>query len=299
MTKIRKCVIPAAGFGTRLLPATKSQPKEMLPVGKKPVIQFVAEEAAKAGIKEILIITGLKKRSIEDHFDTDNELNAFLKKKGKKVYLEEINLNDKLDVQFFFTRQPNPTGLANAIGLAERFVNEEPFVVSLGDTIVKSKNNEEKNFLNKMIDLHTKTNASSIIAVEKVSKELISRYGVIKPMKIDDHVYRILDLIEKPSIEKAPSNLAIAGRYLFEPEIFDAIKETPIGLGGEYQLTDSINILLKKNMEILAIELDENSIRYDVGNFFGYATTFIDICLADEEIREPFLEFLKKKINLD
>ncbi|MFX1452143.1 MAG: sugar phosphate nucleotidyltransferase, partial [Promethearchaeota archaeon] len=167
MGKIRKCIIPAAGFGTRLLPATKSQPKEMIPVGRKPVIQFVAEEAAKAGIKEILIITGAKKRSIEDHFDTDTELNAFLKNKGKEKYLEEINLNDKLDVQFFFTRQAEPLGLANAISLAEKFVNEESFVVSLGDTIIKSKNHEEKNFLKNMIELHTKTNASSIIAVEK------------------------------------------------------------------------------------------------------------------------------------
>ncbi|NVM05191.1 MAG: UTP--glucose-1-phosphate uridylyltransferase [Candidatus Helarchaeota archaeon] len=299
MTKIRKCVIPAAGFGTRLLPATKSQPKEMIPVGRKPVIQFVAEEAARAGIKEILIITGAKKRSIEDHFDTDTELNTFLKNKGKEEYIKEINLYDKLGVQFFFTRQAKPVGLANAIGLAEKFVNEENFVVSLGDTIIKSKNYDEKNFLKNMIDLHTKTNASSIIAVEKVPMEQVSRYGVIKAEIIQEGVYKILELIEKPPIEKAPSNLAIAGRYTFSPEIFDAIKATPVGIGGEFQLTDSISILLKKNKEILAIELAENFIRYDIGNFFAYATAFVDICLADEEIGEQFLKFLRKKVNLD
>ncbi|MHA1297857.1 MAG: UTP--glucose-1-phosphate uridylyltransferase [Candidatus Helarchaeota archaeon] len=297
MTKIRKCVIPAAGFGTRLLPATKSQPKEMIPVGKKPVIQFVAEEAAKAGIKEILIITGAKKRSIEDHFDTDNELNAFLKKKGKDDYLCEINLNEQLDVQFFFTRQPIPKGLANAIGLAEKFVNEEPFVVSLGDTIIKSKDLKQKNFLNLMIDLYNEHSCSSVIAVEKVPMEQVSRYGVIKGTKMRDRVHKISSLIEKPPLDKAPSNLAIAGRYIFSADIFDAIKETPIGIGGEFQLTDSISILLKNNKNILAIELDENSIRYDIGNYFSYATAFVDICLEDKEIGQDFLNYLKNKLS--
>ncbi|MHA1380658.1 MAG: UTP--glucose-1-phosphate uridylyltransferase [Candidatus Helarchaeota archaeon] len=296
MQKIQKCVIPAAGFGTRLLPATKSQPKEMIPVGRKPVIQYVVEEAAFAGVKEVLIITGAKKRSIEDHFDTDNELCNFLKDRKKEEYLKEINLSEKLGVQFFFTRQPMPKGLGDAVKLAKKFVNEEPFILSLGDTIIISKNATKKSLLEEMIQIYLNKKPSALIAVEEVPLELVSRYGIIKGEYLQNNLYNVTQLIEKPSIKETPSRFAIVGRYIFDSEIFDAIQSTPIGKSGEYQLTDAISILLEKNKSVMAYALDKNAIRYDIGNYYSYAKAFIDICLADPEIGTKILEYIRKKI---
>lgn len=166
----------------------------------------------------------------------------------------------------------------------------------MGDTIIKSKHNEEKNYFDKILDIYSEKPVSSIVAVEKVPLRHVTRYGIIKAEKLYNKVYRILDLVEKPSIKESPSNLAIIGRYLFEPDIFDAIRETQIGIGGEYQLTDSISKLLEKGKEVFAMELDENSVRYDIGNFYSYATAFFDICLDDAEIGEKFLEYIKSKI---
>ncbi len=295
MKKITKCIIPAAGLGTRLLPATKSQPKEMVPVGRKPVIQHVVEEAVGAGITEILVITGARKRSIEDHFDRDHQLQQMLKEKGNSALLREIDFLDRLNARIFYTRQSEPTGLADAVLLGESFVGGEPFAVSLGDTIIQSY--EGGSFLWKLIDSHVRSGATATVAVEEVEPERLGRFGVVKPRMIDGLSMRLEDLVEKPSPKEAPSNLAIAARYVFEPDIFDAIRRTPLGYGGERQLTDAIRILLAEGKPVWAFKLNEREKRHDIGDLRTYATAFVDMCLADPEIGTAFRQDLEKLLR--
>ncbi len=295
MRKITKCVIPAAGFGTRLLPATKSQPKEMVPVGRKPVIQHVVEEAASAGIKQILIITGARKRAIEDHFDRDPVLNRLLEDRGKDEVLKEVRFLDDLDIQLYYTRQSQPTGLADAVLLGESFVDDEPFAVSLGDTIIQSY--EGGRFLWKLIDAHTRTGASATIAVEEVEKERLSRFGVVKPRLVDGLSLRLDDIVEKPKVEEAPSNLAVAARYVFNPRIFDAIRSTPRGHGGERQLTDAIRIMLRDGDPVWAFKLNDREKRHDIGDLLTYGLAFVDMCLADPEISTEFRSRLEQILS--
>ncbi|NHI94822.1 MAG: UTP--glucose-1-phosphate uridylyltransferase [Candidatus Lokiarchaeota archaeon] len=298
LKEIIKAVIPAAGMGTRLLPATKSQPKEMIPVGKKPVIQYAVEEAASAGIKQILIITGAKKRSIEDHFDFDYELDSILKSKNKKNLLEDINFMDKCckDVQIFYTRQKSPLGLGHAIYLAKNFVDNEPFAVLLGDTIIHSLNSQ--NYLSRLINVYKEKNATAVIGVEEVDMRIIHKYGVIKvrDQNLDPSI--IEGVVEKPMPQEAPSNLAINGRYIFSSKIFDYLRDLKAGKNNEIQLTDAIDKLIENNKKsIWNLKINKDEKRYDIGDFLLYARAFFDFSLRDDEIGKDFLNYVKEKIK--
>jgi len=295
MDKITKCIIPAAGLGTRLLPATKSQPKEMVPVGRKPVIQHVVEEAIGAGIRQILIVTGAQKRSIEDHFDRNRLLEESLRVKGNGSIIEELNFLERTDTQIFYTRQPEPTGLADAVMLGKNFVDGEPFAVSLGDTIIQSYRGGS--FLWKLLDAHKRSGAAATIALERVEKSQISRFGVVSPSVVDGLSIKLNGLVEKPSPEDAPSDLAIAARYVFDPCIFDAIEKTKLGLGGEKQLTDAIRLILDEGKPVWGYKLDSNEKRHDIGNLRTYALAFVDMCLHDQEIGSSFRADLENLLS--
>jgi len=279
-----KAVIPAAGLGTRFLPATKAQPKEMLPLVDKPTIQFVVEEAIASGIHDILIITGRGKRAIEDHFDKSIELESYLKNKGDIKLLNQIrNLSDLANI--FYVRQKDQKGLGDAIYCARNHIGDEPFAVLLGDTIVESKVPCTK----QMTNLYNKYK-SSIIAVEEVPKERIKLYGIIKGKKIRDSLYKIEDLVEKPDPDKAPSNLGIIGRYILTPEIFDTLKKTKRGKGGEIQLTDALRILQKKQ-SMYAYEFKGK--RYDIGDKFDYLRATVEFALERKDLGLKFREYLR------
>jgi len=280
-----KAVIPAAGRGTRFLPATKAQPKEMLPLIDKPVIQFVVEEAVASGIDDILIITGRGKRAIEDHFDKSFELEEILERDGKKGLLKEVrDISDLADIHYI--RQIEPKGLGNAIYYARKHVGDEPFVVLLGDDIVFS----EVPCTKQLIDYNKKYN-SPIIAVDKVKKEMIESYGIVDGTPVEDMIYKVKDLVEKPKPEEAPSNLGIIGRYLLTPDIFEAIEETKPGKGGEIQLTDALKILNQKR-EMYAYDFEGE--RYDLGNKADYLRATIEYGLRRDEFSGLLREYLKE-----
>ena len=274
---ITKAVIPAAGLGTRFLPATKAQPKEMLPVVDKPVIQWVVEEAIASGIKDILIITGKGKRAIEDHFDKSEQENAFL---------DEINemMNH---VNLLYTRQREPRGLGDAVYYAKSFVGDETFALLLGDTITVPGCTEE------LIKKHGKFN-TSIIAVKKVPEEKISSYGIIKGKEVEGDTYIVEDLVEKPSPEEAPSNLGILGRYILTPTIFDAIEQTPLGKGDEIQLTDAL-CLVRQREKVYAYVYGGR--RYDIGNKLDWLKSNIELSLADNRFNNDINNFLHSLIG--
>ncbi len=269
-----KAVIPAAGLGTRFLPATKAQPKEMLPVYDKPTIQYVVEEAVASGIEDILIITGRGKRAIEDHFDRAVELELALERNKKKRHLKEIkDISDLADLHF--VRQKEQRGLGDAILCARNYVGDEPFAILLGDTITVADTPCTK----QLMDVYARYKAS-VIAVEKVPREKISSYGIIKAKPLND-VYTVEDLVEKPKPERAPSNLGIIGRYILTPDIFDCIRQVKPGVEGEIQLTDAIHIL-KKKQDVYACEFKGK--RYDIGNKLDWLKSSIEIALSNGEI---------------
>lgn len=291
---ILKAVVPVAGLGTRLLPATKAQPKEMLPVGRKPVVQYVVEELQSGGIGEILFITGRKKTVIEDHFDTDPELVRILSAGGGYAMLEELAYTET-ETHFYYTRQSEPHGLADAVGHAEKFADKDPFVVALGDSIIKD--HTDTSFLQEMIAAHLRSGAACTIAVEEVDPEDVYRYGVVKPVEGAnlDADFDIADLVEKPKPENTPSNLAIAARYVFNPVIFDAIRRTAPDRNGEQQLTDSIRLLIQLGHPVRAMRLRPGERRYDIGNFESYFKAFIDFSVADEKYGYLIRQYLKRK----
>ncbi len=279
-----KAVIPAAGLGTRFLPATKAQPKEMLSIVDKPVIQFVVEEAINSGIDDILIVTGRGKRAIEDHFDRSFELEQALEEQGKKDLLEMVKgVSELADIHY--VRQKERRGLGHAIYCARNHIGNEPFAVLLGDTIVDSKIPCTK----QMIDFYRKYRGT-IIAVEEVAKERIGSYGVIDGRLIDDSVYLIDNLVEKPKPEDAPSNLGIIGRYILVPEIFEFLEKTPAGKGNEIQLTDALR-LLGKEQKMYACKFE--GIRYDIGNKFDYLKASVEYGLKMDDIGKEFREYLE------
>jgi len=282
---IYKAVIPAAGLGTRLLPATKSQPKEMLPVGRKPTIQYVVEELEGAGIKQILIITGQKKRAIEDHFDRDLELIRRLEQRGNHELIDALK-HEVADVQLFYTRQSEQLGTAHAISLAEKFANGDPFVVCLGDSIIKSE--QPGSFLKRLMDTHERRKASVTIAFQEVKREDVVRYGIAAPdpEHSENSEFRLKGLVEKPPVDKAPSNLAISARYVFGPEIFDTIRKTP-KKNDEYQITDSIRMLMDTR-EVWGLKLGHGEKRFDVGGFESYFEAFLTFALEDKWVGEAF-----------
>ena len=279
-----KAVIPAAGLGTRFLPATKAQPKEMLPVYDKPTIQYVIEEAVESGVDDILIITGKGKRSIEDHFDRAFELEYILQEKGKFEYLEEVKeITDLADIHFI--RQKKQKGLGDAIHWAKKHVGNEPFVVMLGDTITKA----EVPCTKQLIDLYVKYGKSAI-AVEPVPDEKVERYGIIDGTEVEENVYKINRLVEKPALKDAPSNLAIMGRYVLTPDIFDHIEKTEPGVGGEIQLTDALSKLDGIYGQVFTGE------SYDIGNRIDWLKTSLKFAMDDPEAKDDILEFIKKEI---
>ena len=279
MQKVRKAIIPAAGLGTRFLPATKAQPKEMLPIVDKPTIQYIIEEAVASGIEDIIIVTGRGKRAIEDHFDKSYELEETLAKKGKYEQLEEVQGISKL-ANIHYIRQKEPLGLGHAISCASRFIGDEPFAVLLGDDIVHSP---EKPCLKQLIDVYERYN-SSVIGVQEVPEQEVSKYGVISINEngIEHGVFHINDLVEKPKVEEAPSNYAIMGRYVLRPEIFDILENLTPGAGNEIQLTDAIKKLNELQM-VVGYEFD--GVRHDVGDKFGFIRATLEFALEREDLK--------------
>ena len=285
MKKIRKAVFPAAGLGTRFLPATKASPKEMLPLVDKPLIQYVVEEAVESGIEDIIIITGRGKHAIEDHFDVSFELEHNLREKGKTKLLEEVQRISNL-VNFSYVRQKEPLGLGHAILCAKHLVGDEPFAVLLGDDIIDSK----VPALAQMIKIYKKY-GTSILGIEEVPKDKTQHYGVIRPERIEDGVFRVLDLVEKPKPKEAPSNLAIIGRYILEPEIFAVLENTVPGKLGELQLTDGLKNLLS-SQQIYGYKINGN--RYDAGDKLGFLKATVEFGIRNPELGRAFRDYLKK-----
>ena len=287
--KIRKAIIPAAGLGTRFLPATKAQPKEMLPIVDKPTLQFIIEEAIDSGIEEILIITGRNKSSIENHFDKSVELELELEKSGKTELLEEIRkISDMVNIHYI--RQKEPKGLGHAIYCAKSFIGHEPFAVLLGDDIVY---NPEKPCLKQIIEIYDEYK-TTILGVQEVNKDDVSRYGIVDGKKIVDGVYKVKDLVEKPHKDDAPSNIAILGRYIINPAIFKILENVKPGKDGEIQLTDGLKELAK--IEAMYAYIFKGK-RYDVGNKLGFLEATVEYALRREEIKDEFLKFVTETVN--
>lgn len=280
--RVRKAVIPAAGLGTRFLPATKAQPKEMLPLVDKPVIQYVVEEAVASGIEDILIITGRGKRAIEDHFDRNIELESVLDRKQSGLLDEVRELANLADIHFI--RQKEPLGLGHAIFQARRHVGDEPFAVLLGDDVFVG----EPPCTKQLLDVHAET-GGSVIAVLPVPRDQVSRYGIVKPEQMRDRLCRAIDLVEKPSVEEAPSNLAISGRYVLDPAIFDILADLPPGRNGEIQLTDGLREL---NRIAPVYAYEPVAKRYDVGEKLGYIQATIELALARPDLAEGLSAYL-------
>lgn len=275
---IDKVVIPVAGLGTRLQPATKSQPKEMLPVGRKPTVQYVVEELVRQGLRNILFVTGWKKRAIEDHFDENPDL--LEKLTGKK---ESKVIDSTVPVNFFYARQGQPRGLGDAVRYGESFVRGEPFVVALGDAIIRYRNHSD--LIGRLIRSHLDYKSSCTIAVTEVPEEEIGLYGIVKPKKDGtetDSNFAVEDVLEKPSVGDAPSTYAISARYVFSPDIFGAIRRTPPGPNGEIGLSHAIRTLLKMGGSVRCVVLNENEKRYDIGSYETYFRAFIDFASEDE-----------------
>ncbi|KRM60470.1 UTP-glucose-1-phosphate uridylyltransferase [Paucilactobacillus vaccinostercus DSM 20634] len=285
MKKVRKAVIPAAGLGTRFLPATKALAKEMLPIVDKPTIQFIVEEARKSGIEDIVVVDGKSKRSIEDHFDSNPELESNLEQKRKDAMLKMVQ--ETTDINLYFIRQSHPRGLGDAVLTAKAFIGDEPFVVMLGDDLMEDK----VPLTRQLMDSYRDTGASTL-AVMKVPHEDTAKYGVINPTNVfKPGLYNVANFVEKPNPADAPSDLAIIGRYLLTPEIFDVLEKTAPGKGGEIQLTDAINTL-NKTQRVFAREF--KGARYDVGNKFGWIQTNIEYGLKHPEVKDQLREYLKQ-----
>ena len=282
MKSIRKAVIPAAGFGTRFLPATKAQPKEVLPIVDTPAIQYIVKEALDSGIEEILIITGRSKRAIEDHFDSSVELEELLQKQGKNKQLAMVK--DLADIKIHFIRQKSPRGLGDAVLCAKAFIGDEPFAVLLGDDIVY---NPEKPCLQQLMDCYEQ-HPGIILGAQFVPNEKVSSYGIVSGEPLADNLYRVHGLVEKPSVDKAPSNLAVLGRYILTPDIFDILENTKPGVGNEVQLTDAL-AASKTDTYALAYE----GVRYDTGDKLGYLKATVEYALRNEELGAAFKEYLK------
>ncbi len=286
--QVCKAVIPAAGLGTRFLPATKAQPKEMLPIVDKPTLQFIIEEAVESGIEEILIITGRNKTSIENHFDRSIELELELEKKGKTDLLEEVRkISDMVNIHYI--RQKEPLGLGHAVYCARSFIGNEPFAVLLGDDIVYN----DEHCLKQMMKIYDEYK-TTIVGVQEIPKEDVDKYGIVDGRYIEDRVYKVKDLIEKPAIENAPSNMAILGRYIINPAIFEILEQTKPGKGGEIQLTDALKVLAQH--EAMYAYIFEGR-RYDVGDKQGFLEATVEYALRREDLREGFLRYLAEIVG--
>lgn len=283
--KIRKAIIPAAGLGTRFLPATKAMPKEMLPIVNKPTIQFIIEEAVASGIEDIIIVTGKGKRAIEDHFDASFELEYSLAEKGKWDLLNEVRVSSEM-ADIHYIRQKEAKGLGHAIWCARKFIGDEPFAVLLGDDIVEA----DTPCLKQMIDVYEK-HPHTIVGVQPVPWAEVSRYGIVDGEEISKHIFKAKKLVEKPQQSEAPSNLAIMGRYILTPAIFDQLGQQQIGVNGEIQLTDAIS-KLSENEPILAYHFD--GLRHDVGEKIGFIKTVIHYALQQGELKQDLMQYMEQ-----
>ncbi|MCR5790875.1 MAG: UTP--glucose-1-phosphate uridylyltransferase GalU [Lachnospiraceae bacterium] len=283
--KVRKAVIPAAGLGTRFLPATKAQPKEMLPIVDTPTIQYIIEEAAAAGIEDIIVVTGRSKRSIEDHFDRSIELEMELEKAGKEELLKMARSISEI-ANIHFIRQKQPLGLGHAVLTASHFIGNEPFAILLGDDVAVSK----KPVLEQMVEVFNEYK-TSIIGVQRVPEEVVNKYGIVAGKAIDDNLFKVTDLVEKPSVEEAPTNIAILGRYILTPEIFTYLENQEKGAGGEIQLTDSLKRLAKDEAMYAYIFKGH---RYDVGTKIGFLQANIEFALRNPELSEELKDYLDR-----
>lgn len=288
MKKVRKAIIPAAGLGTRFLPATKAMPKEMLPIVDKPTIQFIVEEAIASGIEDIIIVTGKGKRAIEDHFDHAFELEENLIRKEKFDLLEKVRESSKVEIHFI--RQKEPLGLGHAVLCAKKFIGDEPFAVLLGDDIVQA----ETPCLKQLINQYDETGAS-VIGVQQVPDNETNRYGIIAPLEKDGRLYKVDNFVEKPALGTAPSNLAIMGRYILTPEIFNFLEKQGAGAGGEIQLTDAIE-QLNQIQRVFAYDFEGK--RFDVGEKIGFVKTTVEFALQDEGLRDELLEYLEEILKM-
>ncbi|MFD4705080.1 UTP--glucose-1-phosphate uridylyltransferase GalU [Gottfriedia sp. NPDC058432] len=289
MKKVRKAIIPAAGLGTRFLPATKAMPKEMLPIVDKPTIQYIVEEAIESGIEDIIIVTGKGKRAIEDHFDFSYELEQNLLEKEKYALLEQVKAPSNIDIHYI--RQKEPKGLGHAVWCARNFIGNEPFAVLLGDDIVEA----ETPGLKQLMDQYDNT-YSSVIGVQTVPEEETHRYGIVEPIMQEGRRYEVKNFVEKPAPGTAPSNLAIMGRYVFTPEIFMYLEEQNIGAGGEIQLTDAIQ---KLNSIQRVFAYDFEGKRHDVGEKLGFIKTTIDFALKHDDLRDDLLKYLHDMLTVN
>ena len=286
MKQVKKAIIPAAGMGTRFLPATKAMPKEMLPIVDKPTIQYIVEEAIASGIEDIIIVTSHTKRAIEDHFDINFELEESLKKSGKLDLLEKVK---EAEVDIHYIRQKEPKGLGHAVWCARKFIGDEPFAVLLGDDIVQA----DTPGLKQLIDKYDKT-GNSVIGVQTVDDDETDRYGIVEPISKDGRLYKVKEFVEKPKLGTAPSNLAIMGRYVLTPEIFNHLDKQQIGAGGEIQLTDAIQ-MLNEEQQVYAFDFEGK--RYDVGEIMGFVKTTVEFALNDERIKDEFEIYLKSLLE--
>lgn len=288
MRKVRKAIIPAAGLGTRFLPATKAMPKEILPIVDKPTIQYIVEEAIDSGIEDIIIVTGKGKRAIEDHFDHAPELERNLEEKGKKELLEKVQKASNM-ADIHYIRQKEPKGLGHAVWCARNFIGNEPFAVLLGDDIVQA----ETPGLRQLMDEYEKT-LSSIIGVQQVPEDETHRYGIIDPLTKEGRRYQVKNFVEKPKPGTAPSNLAILGRYIFTPEIFMYLEKQEVGAGGEIQLTDAIQ-KLNEIQRVFAFDFEGR--RYDVGEKLGFIQTTLEFAMQDPELKTKLVPFIENLLN--
>jgi UTP--glucose-1-phosphate uridylyltransferase len=287
-------VVPVAGLGTRLLPATKSQPKEMLPVGRKPVVQYVCEELTGAGLRRILFITGPGKTSLENHFDINEELVQLLRESGKEELLTSLEF-ERAEVQYFYTRQRKALGLGHAVLAARAFVGHEPFVVALGDSIIGL--NRQSDIVRRMRQVFDDKEAAAVIALEEVPREEVRHYGIAQPRQTVDGIVELADLVEKPNPADAPSTLAIAARYVLSPSIFEALDATPPGVGGEIQLTDAIRRLIRQGGRAYGIVLGQDERRFDIGNFDAYFRAFVEFALADPKHGPSLRAFVERLVR--
>jgi UTP--glucose-1-phosphate uridylyltransferase len=289
-------IVPVAGQGVRLLPSTKSQPKEMLPVGRKPVVQYVVEELALSGVRRLLFVTGPGKTSIENHFDINAELIAFLRETGREELLEELDF-ERQDLQYFYTRQRRQLGLGHAVLCARPLVGDQPFVVALGDTIIGL--NAQSDIVRRMVEEFDRARADAVVALEAVSPEEVEQYGIVRPGGHSTNaVFEVEDIVEKPSADEAPSTLAVAARYVLAPAIFELLARTPPGKNGEIQLTDAIRLLLREGGKVIGMRLAPGERRFDIGNFESYFRAFVEFALSDPRYGAELREYVRALIDL-
>lgn len=288
-------VVPVAGLGTRLLPATKSQPKEMLPVGRKPVVQYIVEELAAAKIRRLLFVTGARKSAIENHFDEDQQLISYLRESGREEELAELDF-ERQEMEYFYTRQRRQLGLGHAVLCARSLIGNQPFVVALGDSIIGL--HAKSGIVARMLEEFEQSKADVVVAFEEVPANEVERYGIAEPRGIVGDRFELQRIVEKPAVAEAPSNLAVAGRYVFGPAIFDELAATKPGKGGEIQLTDAIQNLLSKGGKGVGLRLGSDERRFDIGNFESYFRAFFDFALADPDYGESLRSHARSVLEI-